>query len=243
MPLTAMPRFIDESRYKPVFTTDFLISQTDLPLKRRRFEAGEHAFLAQERCPTMFHVVKGLFKLHLMSPEGASKTLFFHASGTQFGFQGFRSDKRTISFAVAVCPSEALVIRYDDLLRYCDAHTEYYLAFIEYLFQIMNSQTQEIASLSFQTGLRRLAELLYALACDAVYTAGWSERDGTMRSPTGDGPIAIYYTVEELAEMIGAHRNTVSNALGTLRKLGLVTARVRPIEVSNIERLESYLEE
>ena len=56
----------------------------------------------------------------------------------------------------------------------------------------MNSQTEEMASLSFQTGLRRVAQRLYARTCD--------------------GNPEVPYSIDEVAEIVGAHRNTVSNA-------------------------------
>ena len=47
----------------------------------------------------------------------------------------------------------------------------------------------------------------------------------------------------ELAEIIGAHRNTVSNSLAHLRKRGLVAGGPRPIAVADVEGLRRYLDE
>ncbi|MCI8424052.1 MAG: winged helix-turn-helix domain-containing protein [Adlercreutzia sp.] len=117
---------------------------------------------------------------------------------------------------------ELLAIDYGDLIAFCDAHTEYYMAYIEYLFSITSSQTEEIASLSFQTGLQRVAQLLVVL--------------------TGDEDLVVPYSIEELAEMVGAHRNTVSNALSRLRKAGLLEPSTRPIVVADLESLRVVAE-
>lgn len=218
-----LPQFVDRERFPVVFTTKELLEHDELKFMRRSYAEGELIFLPEESHRFTYHVVSGLVRLYLTSAEGAVKTLFYHAEGTQFGFQGFRRDRLTRSTAEAVTACEVLAIDYGDLFSFCDKHTEYYLAYIEYLFAIMNSQTEEIASLSFQTGVRRLAELLYALA--------------------RGGDEVVPYTIDELAEIIGAHRNTVSNSLAHLRKCGLVEKSPRPLVVADVEGLRRYLDE
>ena len=216
-------QFIDAERYPTVFTTDELVGQADLPFERRRYRKGEIIFGAEERHPFTYHVAAGIVRLYLSSAEGAVKTLFYHAAGTQFAFQGFKRDRMTRSTAEAVTDCELLAIDYADLIDFCDEHTEFYMAYIEYLFSIMNSQTGEIASLSFKTGVQRVAQLLYALA--------------------SDGETTVPYSIDELAAIIGTHRNTVSNALSHLRKLGLVEKSARPVRVRDAEGLRVFAEE
>lgn len=218
-----LPQFIEKGRFPVVFTTEQLLAQEEVRFTRRTYEEGACIFLAEERHRCTYHVVSGLVRLYLTSRDGIVKTLFYHAEGTQFGFQGFKRDRLTRSTAEAATDCEVLAIDFEDLLVLCNRNTDYYLAYIEYLFAIMNSQTEEIASLAFQTGVRRLVELLYALA-----------RSG--------GPV-IPYSIDELAEIIGAHRNTVSNSLAHLRKRGLVAGGPRPIAVADVEGLRRYLDE
>lgn len=215
-------QFIDVERFPAVFTTEELLGQDDLPFERRSYRKGEVIFRAEERHPFTYHVASGIVRLYLSSEAGAVKTLFYHASGTQFAFQGFKRDRMTRSTAEAVTDCELLAIDYADLIGFCDDHTEFYMAYIEYLFSIMNSQTEEIASLSFKTGIRRVAHLLYALA--------------------SEGEAAVPYSIDELAEIIGTHRNTVSNALSHLRKLGLLEQGSRPVRVRDAEGLRRFVE-
>ena len=123
-----------------------------------------------------------------------------------------------------------LAISYCDLFAFCDAHPAYYKACVVYLFQIANSQTEEIASLSFQTGAQRLGALLYSLACSQPAKA---RRDG--------GEIVIPHTIDRLAEIIGAHRNTVSSALGRLRQEGIIGRQLKPIVVVDVDGLARSL--
>ena len=72
-------------------------------------------------------------------------------------------------------------------------------------------------------GVRRLAGLLYSLA-------------------VSDG-CAILYTIDELASIIGTHRNTVTNSLSHLRSKGYVAKQLRPIVVEDLAGLRRYLDE
>lgn len=217
-----LPQFIDVDRFFAVFTTEELLEQQELPYMRKKVEKGEFIFRAEEKHLYTYHLVSGLVRLYLTSREGTEKTLFYHTSGTQFGFQGFKKDRMTRSTAVAETECEVLAIEYPDLLAFCNKHTDYYLAYIEYLFQIMNSQTEEIANLSFENGVRRLAALLFSLAVSEDVT--------------------IAYTIDELASIIGAHRNTVTNSLSYLREQGLICEQQRPIKVADLEGLRAYLD-
>ena len=215
-------RFIDSKSYPVVFTTEDLLQMADLPYKRLLVSKGDVIFQPDECHPYTYHLVSGLVRLYLTSSEGAVKTLFYHSEGTQFAFQGFKRDRKTRSTAEAVTDCELFAIDTCDLIAFCDENTEYYMAYIEYLFSIMSSQTEEIASLSFHTGLSRVIQLLYIL----------TENDGDV----------IPYSIDELAEIIGAHRNTVSNALAHLRKLGYVEKQPRPIVVCDKQGLQSLIE-
>lgn len=222
MAIDRLSRFIDSNSYPVVFTTEDLLRNTDLPYRRLSVSKGDVIFQAEASHPYTYHLASGLVRLYLSSPEGAVKTLFYHSEGTQFGFQGFKRDRKTKSTAEAITDCELFAIDTCDLIAFCDEHTEYYMAYIEYLFAIMSSQTEEIASLSFQTGLSRVIQLLSVLA----------ENDGD----------TIPYSIDELAEIIGAHRNTVSNALAHLRKLGLVEKQPRPIVVCDKRGLQALME-
>lgn len=219
---TALPQFIDADRFPTVFAAEELLAQKEMPVEAKKVSRGTCLFLEEEKHRFTYHVVSGVVRLYLTSREGVEKTLFYHMPGTQFGFQGFKRDKLTRSTAVAVTDCELLVIDFNDLLSFCNKHNDYYLAYIEYLFQIMSSQTEEIANLSFENGTRRLAGLLYSLAAS-------------------NGKI-VSYTIDELACIIGAHRNTVTNALSYLRAQGYVAKYPRPIVVQDINGLRRYLD-
>ena len=66
-----------------------------------------------------------------------------------------------------------------------------------------------------------MAQLLYALTCD--------------------GNPEVPYSIDEVAEIVGAHRNTVSNAFSHLRKLGLLEKAPRPVRVRDVEGLRLFV--
>ena len=218
-----LPQFIDAERFSTVFTTNELLNKHELPCRILEVSKGSIIFHAEEVCLYTYHVAQGLVKIYVTSRDGVSKTLFYHAKETQFGFQGFERESMTHSTAEAVTDCTIIQIAFDDLIAFCDSHTNYYLGYIEYLFEIMQSQMQEITSLSFESGMKRLGELLCSLALS--------------------GKPSIPYTVEELASIIGAHRNTVTNALSIFRSKEFVDRHRRPIVVKDPVGLRLFLDE
>ncbi|MEE8717213.1 MAG: Crp/Fnr family transcriptional regulator [Coriobacteriales bacterium] len=216
-----LPQFVDSVHYSPVFTTEWLQHQDELAFSCITLNRGEQLFLAREQHTYTYHIKSGLVKLYILSRDGNLKTLFYHTAGTQFGFQGFKHDRSTVSTAVIESPTEVFAIRYSDLFKFCDNNPTYYRSYLEYIVQVMNSQTQEIASLSFQTGMERLAVLLCSL------TAGQCHSN-----------CAVPFTIDELAEIIGTHRNTVSTALARFRQLGAIEESCRRIVVTDSSKLQ-----
>jgi len=217
-----LPNFIDATRYTPVFTTEGILAQEELRFIRKSVKKGEFFFFPKEKHRYTYHIVNGLVRLYISSRDGIEKTLHYHAPETQFGFQGFKRDGTTRMTAVAVTDCEVLAIDYVDLLAFCDRHTNYYLAYIEYLFQIMSSLVDDVESLSFEVGARRLASLLYALAVS--YN------------------MKITYSIDELASIIGTHRNTVTNALSHFRSKGYLAKQQRSIVITDLEGLNRYIQ-
>lgn len=219
----SLPHFIDSACYSPVFTTQELLGFEDIPLRRLHFQKGENIFMSEQHDDYMYHLVEGIVKLYLSSSGGLTKTLFFHGPGTQFGFQGFEEERLTLSTAIAMTDATILAIHYDDLLAFCDRNTRYYLRFIVYLKEVLNSATNEVANFAFESGTRRFARLLYALTV-------------SMDSM----PV---FTIDDFAEMLGVHRNTVSNALTALRRQGLIDEKSKPVRVRDLEGLKAFIDD
>jgi DNA-binding transcriptional regulator YhcF (GntR family) len=78
---------------------------------------------------------------------------------------------------------------------------------IQYLFEMLASQAREAVNASLYPVLQRLAALLMVLA----------EEQGSLEPPA-----LIPYSNQELAEILGVHRNSVANAIASLKAAGCV---------------------
>jgi CRP-like cAMP-binding protein len=178
-----------------------------LPYKKRQIETGGYLFKEGDDAHDTFYITRGLVRLYSVNEEGYTKTLFFHKAKTLIGFQNFREDSRSILNAVASTPCELLVITASDFraLLLSDAQGSFYM--IQYLFEMLASQAREAVNASLYPVLQRLAALLMVLA----------EEQGSLEPPA-----LIPYSNQELAEILGVHRNSVANAIASLKAAGCV---------------------
>lgn len=54
---------------------------------------GDYLFREGDDIRSTFYIQRGMVRLYSNTPDGYSKTVFFHKAGTLIGFQGFQYDE------------------------------------------------------------------------------------------------------------------------------------------------------
>ena len=141
-----------------------------------------------------FYLTRGLVRLYSGTPDGHTKTVFFHKAGTLIGFQGFRPEvdrKPSILNAKATTKVEAFAIDAERFGSYLKTHGDVCYAMAQYLFEMMSLQTREAVNASVYPVLQRFSALLLTLAREFN---------------SAQAPAIIPFSNEELAEMLVAVR-------------------------------------
>jgi CRP/FNR family transcriptional regulator, cyclic AMP receptor protein len=115
------------------------------------------------------------------------------------------------------------VIGRDTLRGVLERHPLVAIAFMEVMGSRLRSMESRLADIAFKSVPQRLASILIGLA--------GAERGATTT------PSVIRYTHQQLAEMIGSYRETVTKALGDLREADLIRVSDEGITIVDLEKL------
>jgi CRP/FNR family cyclic AMP-dependent transcriptional regulator len=184
---------------------------------------GTAIFVQEEPGNRMFVLAEGLVKLVLRSPRGNVIELVRHHPPAVFGEVAILDGGPRSASAEAVQQSKLIVVTredFRDLLR-SDGHVAD--AMLRSLGTIVRRTTRQISDLVFLDTQGKVARQLLWLAGDA---GAWTP------------PV----TQSEIADMIGAARQSVNLALRELERRGLIRMAGRRIEILDQETLRRSFE-
>ncbi len=180
-------------------------------MRTRRFRRGEVIFHMGDPGDALFIVAAGAIKIMLPSDTGDEAILATLRPGDVFGELALLDGAPRSATAVALEPTETLILprdRFRDLLDTEPAIRDALLASLAAELRRLTSHVEELHFLDI-TG--RLASRLARLASEA----GTRQADGSIRL---DSPV----TQGDLAAMIGCTRQSVNKLLGMFTDDGLI---------------------
>jgi CRP/FNR family cyclic AMP-dependent transcriptional regulator len=178
----------------------------------------------------IFILCNGRVKLYGGSPSG--KTLIFRIAeaGEIIGLPGTLSAKPYEVTAEALEPTQANFIRRDDFLAFLRLHGEIALRVAEMLSNIYHATCQEVRYLGLSSSAaEKLARFLLDLK-------------PAKNSQRGEVHTNLTLTHEEIAEMIGASRETVTRLFASFKQKSFIEVRGSSLVVKNRKALQELLE-
>jgi CRP/FNR family cyclic AMP-dependent transcriptional regulator len=194
----------------------------------RRVTAGAAVVSQDEAGDSLFVIMSGRVKVVIFGESGREVTLSLLRSGESFGEMALFDESPRSANCVAVEPTTLLVLSREDLMRHVQAHPRTAMNLLGEMARRLRRADQTIAQLALCDVNERLSYRLVALGREE----GAQGPDGLVvrRRPTQ----------QELANMIGSCRETISRAFNQLARDGLIIPRGRSLVVtpSLIERAE-----
>lgn len=194
------------------------------------YPKGAVLFVEGQEARGAFVICNGRVKLSASSAHGKSIILRIAEAGEIVGLPGSISGKPYEVTAEALEPIQANFIRRDELMRFLREHGEAALRVAEMLCHIYHATYQEVKYLGLSgSAAEKLARFILDLAGE---------------KPHEDGPIRIAVTLthEEIAEMIGASRETVTRLFASFKKKKLIEVHGSTLLIKNKTELEALLE-
>jgi CRP/FNR family transcriptional regulator len=190
-----------------------------------KLDRGERLFAEGTEGDKLYIIITGKIKLTKAAPDGRENLLSVHGPGEMFGeLSLFDPVPRTAS-ATAVTDAELAGLAHDDVRAWLATRPEVAMHLLQALAQRLRRINEVKADLVFTDVPGRVAKALLDLA----------ERFGV---PNSEG-IQVNHdlTQEELAQLVGASRETVNKALADFAARGWIQLAAKSVLVTDTDRL------
>ncbi len=210
------------------------LSESDLAVLedrlRPRVYRAEETIFHQDDLGNSLHVVRsGRVKIRLTASDGRETVLAILAAGECFGELAVLDGEPRSADAVAMERTETLMLLRADFLQALDQHSELAKRIIVLLSHKLRQTNELLSDLVFYDVPGRLAKRLLDLA----------EAHGVTK-PKGT-EIAIPLTQQELANMIGATRESVNRVLRYFQSRDFVSIASQRITITDAIGLRRHL--
>jgi CRP/FNR family transcriptional regulator len=185
--------------------------------RRRAVARNAVVYTPGDPSDAVFFVEHGRVKIVRTTAGGESSIIGIRNLGDIFGELGWMAAAPRATSAVAIEPSTVVAVpapEFERILRHDPAIAK---TFVRGLSLRLRAAQEELTELSGKSVAGRLVDVLGRLASEH----GVSE-DGTVR-------IALNLTHQDLADLIGTSRETLTKELGVLADIGLVRVAHRTV--------------
>lgn len=200
----------------------FSLRQSMVPQTIRK---GEILFQEGQPGDQLYLVKSGKIKLSHASGDGRESVFMVLGPSDMFGELSLFDPGPRTSTAIAVTDSEVLGLSNTELAPWLKGHPEVAQSLLQALAHRLRRTSEAMSDLVFADVPGRVAKALLELG----------EKFGT---PSDTG-LYVHHdlTQEELAQLVGASRETVNKALADFASRGWIRLETRSVELLDLERL------
>lgn len=212
-------------------TRDLFKYASRLELKPR-----DQLFQAGDRSNDVFIVAGGCMRLFQVSPSGKETIIWFSFPGEIFGIAELCSGGQRELYAVANEASVVYAIKCSDFSAFLGRHPEVAIKAIGILSARVRTLGHALVGLATDNVETRIARLLVRFAAVSSGSKCCSEHAAEELC------VNVRLTHQDIANLIGASRQTVTSTLINLRKRGTVRTVKKHIHITRPDHLRQMLE-
>lgn len=193
---------------------------------RARMERGDVLFNEGDQGDKLYVIAEGKIKLGRTSPDGRENLLAILGPGEMFGELSLFDPGPRTATATAIAETQILGLSNEQLQQFLSARPHVAGTLLAALARRLRRTNESIADLVFTDVPGRVAKALLDL----------SRRFGR---PVENGMMVAHdLTQEELAQLVGASRETVNKALADFASRGWLKLEARAVLLQDLERLK-----
>jgi len=199
-------------------------------MRRHRYAAGETIFHEGDAGTALYIIEKGEVKIILGSAEGKEVVLSLLGPGDFFGDLALLDGEPRSADAMAMEAAELLILQRHDFLRFIAEQPQVAINLMAVLSRRLRRVDQLVLDAAFlDVGTRLVRTLL-----DLAHTRGQAGSKGSV-------VITSRLTQSDLANMIGATRESINKCLRRYAEMGLVRHARGRLTLLDVERLRKEL--
>jgi CRP-like cAMP-binding protein len=206
------------------------LSDADLRLvtaiaQPRHYRKRQVIFHAEDHGSTIFILKSGAVKISVVDREGREMILKLLYPGDFFGEMALLDGQHRSATVTAVDEVDALVIERDNFLQLLRQHPGLALTLLLTLCQRLREMDEKIKSLVFSDAFGKVAQTLLRL----IRERGQKDKDISLALPLSR---------QELANLVGITRQTLSRVLREYQQAGVLEIKKRRMLILNEARLQ-----
>lgn len=196
--------------------------------RRKLLRKGEYAFRVGDEGDSVFLLLRGRAKTYKVSPEGRDTILWFCYPGELFGVAAHPHAKGRMVSVQACELSEIAEITQTRFDAFLDSHPAAVKLCLQAVAFRLGMLANRLVGLTANDAAARISKLLIDLAVRYVDGHG------------SETPVPLAITHQEIADITGVQRQTVTRIVGHLTSCGALRAHYRKIIITDRGRLAEY---
>jgi CRP-like cAMP-binding protein len=194
---------------------------------RQKYHKDNLILIEEEIGSTMFVILSGRVKISRISDDGREVILSILSEGDFFGEMSLLDGQTRSANVTAIEESELLVIRREEFLQMLRDYPQIAINLLKELAQRIRKSDEHIKSLSLQDATGRVASTLLRIAEDS----------GVLRK--GQVEISELPLQQDLANMAGTSRETISRVIKSLMQQGYLKKQKGKIIILDYDKFRS----
>lgn len=186
----------------------------------KRYGKNEMIYMQGEYADCFYYLKSGKVRIYFSSPNGGEKTLANVEDGCILGEAAFFDGMPRVSSAVAMCESQIIPVSERILTARFRVDPRFAMTLLNLQARSIRLLSSQMSSITFLQANCRIARLLIQL-----------------REPTDSGKFSVSLTHEEIGNIVGVSRVTVSKILNSMRNSGIIKTEYRKIVIENLNEL------
>ncbi len=223
---------------------NFLSSLSDLETdsllrvaRKKSLAPKDLLFRAGDQSSDFYVVAEGSVRLFQVAPDGKEMILWLSFPGEIFGIAELLSGSNREIYAEANENAVVYAVKREDFARFIGDHPEAAMRAIGILSARVRSLGHALVGLATDNVETRIARLLMQFAQVA------SNASSPRTDQNGELRVNVPLTHQDIANLIGASRQTVTTTLAELRKAGVLRSVERYIHIVDRKRLGQILDQ